>query len=180
MKNRSYALIIAAISLSLVACGQTAEPTNSEIIVNESNPWTTSDKQGVFDATGFNLIAPEGATDVNYSYVADEGIAQLTYVYEGADWVYRIRSAQALSDISGMNYEWITDIPGQVSGLEAKYTAYSEQAEDSEYIDDMFYVQVVNWYDDAAGVTYSLSASGTNIDGIDIESYAENLYSLVQ
>lgn len=194
MKKRKYVLMIATMSLSLVACGKAAEQTNNEVVVqveeiqntdndvvaNIGNPWTTSDKQGVFDATGFNMDAPEGATDVNYSYMVDGKMAQLTYVYEGAEWVYRIQPTESLTDISGMNYTWISDTQGKVSGLEAEYMGYSEQAENSEYIDDMFFVQVVNWYDNAAGVTYSLSASGMNLDGMDIEVYAENIYSQVQ
>lgn len=190
MKKQVCALMLAIMSLSLVACAKTTEQNNdkvdvqieevnntdNEVVNNIANPWTTTDKQGVLDATGFNMEEPDGATDVDYSYMAEGKMAQLTYVYEGADWVYRIQPTEALTDISGMNYTWISDMAGEVSGLEAKYMGYSEQDEESEYIDDMFFVQVVNWYDDAKGVTYSLSASGKNIDGMDIQVYAENLY----
>lgn len=194
MKKKKYVLMIITMSLSLVACGKVAKQTNNEAVIqfeeiqnsdndvvnSIANPWITSDKQGVFDATGFTMDAPEGATDVNYSYMADGKLAQMTYVYEDADWVYRIQPTESLTDISGMNYTWVSDMPGKVSGMEAEYMGYSEHAEDSEYIDDMFFVQVVYWYDNIAGVTYSLSASGKNIDGMDIEVYAENLYSQVQ
>lgn len=198
MKKRTLVLLAAAMTLSLVACGKQAEQPVSEIVVeneniendngedkeepvvNVANPWTTTNKQGVLDAIGFSMDAPEGATDIEYSYMADGKMAQLVYVYEGADWVYRIQPADALKDISGMNYTWISETPGKVSGLEAQYLAYSEQAEDSEFIDDMYFVQVVNWYDDVAGVAYSLSASGCNLDGMDIQVYAENLYKPLQ
>lgn len=158
MKKNIYILLIVTMALCLVACGKTEK--NSEV-----------------ETTGVDMKAPEGATDVNYSYKAEEQLSELTYVYEGADWVYRIQPTEAIKDISGMNYDWISETPGKVSDMEAEYKGYSEQAEDSEYIDDMFFVQVVNWYDDEAGVTYSLSASGKNIDGMDIGVYAEKHYS---
>lgn len=201
MKKKRVMLMVAAMSLSLVACGEIAEQPKSDAGVqvveqqdsedsvqveviqdaedgaNVANPWTTSDKQGVIDATGFAMQAPEGATDVKYSYMSDEKMAQMTYVYEGADWVYRIQPTGSLTDISGMNYEWFTDMSGTVSGMDAEFKGYSEQNGDSGFIDDMYFVQVVNWYDSAAGATYSLSASGMNLDGMDIGVYAENIYN---
>lgn len=199
MKKRICALMITAIAFGLVACDNSAkqmsgeeviitednqggdsavETSTEDIVTNIGNPWTATDKQGVLDATGFYLEAPEGASEANYSYMAEGKMAQLTYIYEGADWVYRIQPTDVLTDISGMNFTWISDEPGKVADMDAEYMGYSEQAEDSEYIDDMFFVQVVNWYDDASKATYSLSVSGRNIDGMDIECYAEQSYLL--
>ena len=41
-------------------------------------------------------------------------------------------------------------------------------------------VQLVNWYDAVTGVTYSLSASGTDLDGMDLQVYAEAVYQPLQ
>lgn len=187
MKKFVCVVMMAAMSLSMVACGMSEDKSDDRVTMeveaieedNETtavgNPWTEADEQETAAATGLDLKAPEGATEVNYSYMEAEGMTQLTYVYEGHDWVYRAQPTEALTDISGLNYTWIIDDPGKVADCEAEYLAYSEQAEDSEFIDDMFFVHAVNWYDAAAGVTYSLSASGKNLDGMDIQVYAENL-----
>ncbi len=180
MKKILSVLMIAVMLLGISACGKTADQNNDvngESFAGLANPWTESDKQGVFAALGFTMEAPEGATDVVYSYMAEGKMAQLRYVYEGADWVYRIQPTDALEDISGMYCDWISDTPGKVSGMEAEFMGYSEQPEDSEYLDDMHFVQVVNWYDANAKVTYSLSASGQNIDGMDIGVYAESMFA---
>lgn len=55
---------------------------------------------------------------------------------------------------------------------------YSEAKEDSEYIDDLYCVHVVNWYD--AGLSYSLSACGYDLNGMDIQVYAEQIYEASQ
>lgn len=193
--KKGIVITLLLMSISLAACGKTAEQKDNNVVeeieevkeetkeekeevANVANPWTISDKQGILDATGFEMNAPDGATDVEYSYMADGKMAQMAYVYEDADWVYRIQPTEALTDISGMNYSWIVNMPGEVSGQEAQYLGYSEQAEDSEFIDDMFFVMVVNWYDANAKATYSLSASGCNLDGMDIQVYAENIYGV--
>ena len=184
-------------ALALTACGKTEEPAEDKTIqvdsdvvqeaeaeesaeVGMANPWTDSDQQGVLQAMGFDMTSPEGATDVKYSYSESLGIAQMTYELDNASWTYRMQSASELSDISGMEYEWTDVQDGQVAGLEAKYYAYSDATEDTEYIDNVFAVQVVDWYDAAPGVLYSLSVSGTDINGLDIQVFAEQLYTPLQ
>ena len=100
MKKRCGLIIILAL-LSLCGCG--AEKANTATI---ANPWTDSDEKGVLEATGFDLVAPEGATDVIYSYMEEDKMAQVTYNLDKASWVYRVKPANSLEDISGMNYEW--------------------------------------------------------------------------
>ena len=140
-----------------------------------ANPWTESDAQGVLDATGFELIAPDGATDATYRYNESEGIAEMTYVLDGGTWTYRMQSASELTDISGMYYDWTLQDEGLVANMPAQYLAYSDATEDTEYIDNVFGVEVVNWFDETAQVVHSLSISGTDINGIDIQVFAEQL-----
>lgn len=150
---------------------ETAETAEQEI----ANPWTQSDEQGVAEATGFDIAAPEGASDVSYSYMAEGKMAQMTYVLDEINWTYRIQMADALSDISGMAYEWTGEEEGTVSDREAMYYAYSAPEDGTE--ND---IQVVNWYDAVTGVAYSLSASAKDLDGMDIQAYAESLYAPLQ
>lgn len=206
MKKRLYILMIAAMSFGLVACGNVVEEpvedgTTSQIeqveetnvpedsVATEStdtveeeaevsmgNPWTTSDKDGVLDATGFVMDAPAQATEVNYSYMAESKMAQLTYKYDGNDWVYRIQPAESLTDISGMNYEYDYRESGTVAGNEAEFLACTDPSKETEEEDKLYGVHIVNWYDSEAGATYSLSAAGYNTSGMDIQVFAEELY----
>ncbi len=146
------------------------EETESEQI---ANPWTESDEAGVAEATGFDMKAPEGATEVSYSYMAEDGLAQLQYQLDDANWIYRMQQADALTDISGMHYTWESEEEGLVSGRKAMYYALGG-------LDDPENVQLVNWYDSVTGVTYSLSASGKELNGMDIQAYAENIFAPLQ
>lgn len=151
--------------------------SQQEAVMEIGNPWTDSDEEGVLAATGSDMKAPEGAEGVYYSFMEESKMAQMTYTLDNISWVYRSMPTEALEDISGMNYEWVSTDEGTVSGREAVYMAYSDAEENAEYIDDVNYVQVVIWYDDAAGTSYSLSACGTDLNGMDIQVYAEQLFN---
>ena len=144
-----------------------------------ANPWTESDEQGVAEATGFEMTAPEEATEVSYSYMKEAGLAQLSYVQDEQKWTYRMQATDELTDISGMSYKWTNEEEGTVAGMEAVYYAYVELEAD-DLADSLQAVQVVNWYDAVAGVTHSLSVSAKELDGLDIQAYAENLYAPLQ
>ena len=140
-----------------------------------ANPWTESDEEGVAEATGFVMTPPEDATEVAYSYMSEDGLAQMSYTLDGAQWNYRMQMADELTDISGLSYEWGSELDGTVADLPAKYYGYAASEEEGAEM-----VHLVNWYDAVAGVTYSLSASGTDLDGMDIQVYAENIYQPLQ
>ncbi len=139
-----------------------------------ANPWTESDAEGVAEATGFSMIPPDGAENVVYSYMEEGKLAQMSYDLDDATWVYRMQMADELTDISGIYMDWTGD-EGTVSGLEAIY--YGQCDLNDQTVDD---IQLVNWYDAVSGVTYSLSAKGASLDGMDIQVYAENLYVPLQ
>ena len=155
----------------------TEESSEAETAIGMPNPWTDSDEQGVLEATGLEIAVPAGATEVSYSYMEESKLAQVKYVLDDISWVYRMEPADELTDISGMYYEWTDDdkSEGTVSGREAVYYGYLAP-EDSDEED----VQLVNWYDAVTGVTYSLSATAKDLDGMDIQAYAEQLYVLLQ
>ena len=155
-----------------------AESTESEEdVIGMANPWIESDEQGVLEATGFDMKAPEGATDVAYSYIPDNKLAQMQYVLDDINWTYRMEPSDELMDISGMYYGWTEDDgdKGTVSGREAVYYGYLAPEDSDEES-----AQLVNWYDAVTGVTYSLSAVAKDLDGMDIQAYAEKLYVPLQ
>ena len=140
-----------------------------------ANPWVESDKDGVYQATGFSLDTYEGATDIVYSYTTDGKLAQVTYTIDNNEWTYRVEATDSLEDISGMYYEWDVDEKETLGGHDAQFLAYSDATEDTEFIDDVFAVHVVNWYDETEGATHSLSVAGNDVNGLDIEVVAENM-----
>lgn len=171
-----------AVETTAAAESAKAEETTAGV-VGLGNPWVEADEETVNATAGLSIHAPEGATDVVYSYMKvndREYIAQVTYQLDGVDWVYRIQPALELTDISGMYYPWNVEEDGTVKNRPAKFMAYSDAKEGATTIDDVFYVQVVNWYDVVPGVTYSLSASGKNVNGKDISVYAESIFQPLQ
>ena len=150
---------------------------SEEDVIGMANPWIESDEQGVLEATGFDIKAPEGATDVAYSYIPDNKLAQMQYVLDDINWTYRMEPSDELMDISGMYYGWTEDDgdKGTVSGREAVYYGYLAPEDSDEES-----AQLVNWYDAVTGVAYSLSAVAKDLDGIDIQAYAEQLYVPLQ
>lgn len=141
-----------------------------------ANPWVASDLAGVLEATGFEINVPKDAFDVKYSYESTGKMAQATYVLDDKDWVYRIKETPELEDISGMYYDWTVSEEGTVSQRPAVFMGYS----DSKSTDSVDGVWVVNWYDVVTGVSYSLSVTGADLNGMDIQVYAEEIFAPLQ
>ncbi len=181
MKKIVLALILAAVSMSaMTGCGSAPKQGESSgsqeasITENEqiANPWTESDKQGVAEVTGFDMTAPDGASDISYSYMDEGAMAEMSYELDGASWIYRAQTTDRLTNISGLEEGWTSEEEGNVSWMAANYYAYTVDDE------DMNDVQLVCWYDALNGVSYSLCASGADLDGMDIQAYAENIYTI--
>lgn len=132
-----------------------------------ANPWTESDEQGVADATGFDMVAPEGATEVAYSYMSEGSMAQMTYELDGAKWVYRIQSGERMADISGMEYGWTDVTDGGVVGCAATYYSNGDGSD---------IVRVIDWFDSLTCVNYSLSATGKDFSSEEMFAYAQSVY----
>lgn len=189
------AILIAGVSATMLAgCGTsgafvvdqpdavvtiTDNGDGSEATVDIVNPWVDSSKEGVIEATGLNIYTPLEATNAQYSYMTTSNMAQVTFEMNGHDgWTFRKQKTDMLIDISGLYYEWAYQDSVQVAGKEAMEYAYVEGADDSDTIDNLFGVQLINWYDDATGVTYSLSVAGTDLNGMDLQVIAEHLFAL--
>lgn len=160
----------------------TTETTNTTDTASEdstqiANPWTETDQQGLADATGYTIAPPSDATNVSYAYMAEDGLAQMTYTTDtDTDWVYRIQAADALTDISGIFTTWDYEGEATVAGLAAKDYASGDINED-----DTDHYQMIQWYDAVTGTTYSLSAHSLHdIGGMDIQAIAESLYQPLQ
>lgn len=180
MKKKTIFLVLSLTVISaMLLAGCSSKPDQGSSTDDQkqeiANPWTGSDEQGVAEATGFDLAAPDGATDIAYSYMAEGAMAQMTYALDGANWTYRIQAADELTDISGMAYEWTEETAGSVAGREAGYCTYATSGSKTTGT-----VRLVNWYDAVTGVTYSLSATGKDLSDAEMQAYAESLYVPLQ
>lgn len=162
--------MILVVAMMLVGCSSGSEQSGTDDSTL-ANPWTESDEQGVADATGFDVTAPEGATDVAYSYMSEGSMAQLTYALDDASWVYRMQTAEAMADISGMEYEWAEQTDCDVLGCAATYYSNGEGDE---------IVRVIDWFDALTGVNYSLSATGKELSCEEMQTYAKTVYVALQ
>ena len=186
--RKSIALIIAgAMTLSLAACGSSADPVtaestsevvangnnaqpgdNTEVVVGLPNPVSELDESEI----PTDIVAPEGATNIKWSKidVGDSPVIQLTFDY--ADQTFTAReqvTGDLFSDISGMYYTWTATEDVRLSnwaGGEMPATIYS-------YVGDDESAQLVTWYDIETGVSYSLSTTGADLDGLDIQVVAD-------
>ena len=141
-----------------------------------STPWVDSDKQGVLDATGFDLVPPTDAVNIAYSYMPSTGMAQLNFNMENAMWIYRMQPTDALTDISDVYCEWDYTGETKVAGMDAMEYSYASEPE-GDFIDDLDCTRVINWYDAQKKVTYSLVVMGKDLNGMDTAVYAENLFN---
>lgn len=182
-----FAMLLMLLALS--ACGGNSIDANNASSADErvngymdgsTNPWTASDKNGVLEATGFDINPPEGATDVYYSFIEESKLAQMTYVLDELEFTYRIKASSELEDISGMHYEWDSIADGAIYTNEAEYFMYSPSDTEEEATDSDNEVAVLNWFDSASGITYSLSVIGDDLNETNITAYAEAVYEPIQ
>lgn len=177
MKNligKIAALSLAAIMvMSLCSCGA-KEP---ETIEGLANPIVETDAEGLVQATGIALDAPEGAEDVTYAYINQgEGenlIAQVSFSLNGKSYNYRAVSTSETvlvdatdpnedldkftesihkgiemgAQLAGLNYE---DWNAEtIVEIAARQGVYGQSHEDASF---------VAWLDVVPGFLYSLTA----------------------
>ena len=132
-----------------------------------ANPWIESTSADIAEAIGATFGIPEGAQDVAYSLLPEDGLAEMCFTLDGMEYVARIQPAEAFTDISGLYYEWEADCPlilGDIEGLDRRAT------DGEETVDSAL------WFDEMMGLMYSLFTSSTDLDGYDITAIAAAIY----
>lgn len=130
----------------LCACGKTQEEPQS---LGLKNPVHETDAEGLFEATGIHLNAPEKAEDLRWSWIDSSEappLAQLDFSLDGAQFCLRAKQSQIREDISGLYYDW-TEYGEAGAG---PWTA--EICTDGS-------AGFACWLDEDAGVLYSLGTS---------------------
>ncbi len=137
-----------------------------------ANPWETMTAEQLLQEAGVAFAVPEGAQNVTYSYLRSEGLAQMQFTWDDADFCARIQSADiqdgSMKDISGMYYTWEEQTPVQVGHCNGMLFRAKDEAVGE--------VQLCLWYDLVPGLMYSLSAVAPDLHDLDLVSVTEQVF----
>ena len=191
------AVLVLALMLALVACGQKAAveeasvPAQEEETASVANPWreVTQEEAQALCAKSFNV--PEGAENVVWSVndsVADASgvpgaLVQVAFDLNGMSFTAREQvTGDTEIDNSGMNYQWTAQEEGSLSSWVYQWTAQEEGSLSSwvegmtcklsRFIGDGESADLCTWYDVETGISYSLSTVAADLDGFDIIAVA--------
>ena len=169
-------LVVGAIVCAVIANNQSKQ-AEEPMLPGMANPLTElASSAELAEATGVNLEAPDGSSDVAYISI-DMGdgskIADVRFTLDGVNYVYRaiVTGATALEDcedISGNYSEWSATALVDIEGRNGKYYR-TKSCEDSR----------VEWLDVVPGVFYNLSAEG-KIDEEDLLDLAKTIFVPMQ
>ena len=156
-------------TFALTACGSNNQTEENN--ANMANPMVESTQQGVCEATGIDLPAPDKAQNIEYFYIntqESEPIAELRFTLEDRDYALRAQmtditdyavSDEEIQDLAAGNEK--ESILGDISGLNYEWETFSSM--DVQYCDARCYgcskAAFVAWVDVAPGVLYNLSTT---------------------
>jgi len=142
-----------------------------EAPIGLANPMREVDKADIMNELGLEFKVLEGAKDVKY-FIINDITAEMDFTDEnGIQYTARMQPTSEFTDISGLYYEWDSDM-----GCEVSYC----DGEVKRHIGDEETIDLILWFDAAPGIMYSLSATGKDLDGFDIEAVAEHMFVPVQ
>ena len=173
MKKTIAFMFALAMIFALCACGsktveEAPSPASTEKKIGLANPYHETDQDGILQSLGFDFQVPAGAEDeAFYTIDTDPQIAQMTFVFDGDEYIYRMSATSEFKDISGMYYTWENNETAQIDYNEAQ-VSWNDWKEG-----------VILWYDEAPGIMYSLSQK-TNANFNSLEGMAINLYQPTQ
>ncbi len=174
-KVLAAAFMAAVMAFSVCACGadeKADEKANEQI----PNPMTEVDEKGLVEATGIDMPAPEGATDVKYFvYNLSNGVVmgEMRFTFDGNSFSLRSQSTGAVEiadaeDISGLFYEFEEPVAASVGGRNANV-----------FISKDGTVGYITWIDVVPSILYNLSCT-EGIDAAKLELVAGNTFYSVQ
>lgn len=181
MKKIIAILLAMVMVFAMCACAK-EEPEDTTGVANPVHQCT---KEEMLEATGMDIDAPEGATEVEYSYIDTDSdpIAQVEFELNDEEFCYRAQSTAvtslvesfeqdenieegALQDalnkgvatgaaLAGLNYEW--SAAASVDAPAGREGVYALNGDDEGFI---------AWLDVVPGVLYSLAMDDATIDGL--------------
>lgn len=189
MRKKRFGLMIFTLmmSVSLCACTKETAPvqeskTDDTVIADDNsdravNPWRECTEQEANNAVPNMFKAPQDAKNISFSMMEAQGenvLVQMTFDLSGTEFCAREQtvSTEKITDISGMYYDWqlidrVTMANWGGGNMVGEARGYHSDDEDA---------QLILWYDVETGAAYSLSATGPDLDGLDIQAVAEQMY----
>ena len=148
----------------------------TQALIGMPNPWTDMTADQLQAASGITFGVPEGAENMIYRYLRDEGLAEMQFSIGNDEFCARVISADLrdgeLMNISGMYFEWENEEEITIGTCRGTIGFAKTGSED--------WVELCQWYDLAPGYMYSLGAYTTNPDGLDLTAVAEQVYVPMQ
>ena len=152
-----------------------SEANNSGFVgfpaVSYANPWEEMTAEQLEEVSGLSFGVPDGAENVTYRYMQSDGLAEMQFTMGSDEFCARIQPAELeegqIMNISGMYFDWDNeqDIKvGQCSGTLGQAQTGSED-----------WVELCLWYDAEKKLQYSLSVYTTELDGLDLIWFAEQI-----
>ena len=135
------------------------------------NPWENMPVDQLQQLIGVPINIPEGAEKPVFRWYAAEKMAEMQFFWVNGDFCFRAQPVAPrgeLIDISGMYFTWKDEENISVGGCTG--TIAQVQSETGDW------VQRCLWYDNAAGVSYSLTVVAPDVDGLDLAALAEQIF----
>ena len=166
--KKALVLLALIMLLALAACGGAQQ--EEEL----ANPWHDITEAEAAELCPASFAVPEGAENARWSVMdAEEGaspLVQLSFDLDGNSFTAREQlTDDAGADISGMYYDWTAQLDETLQnwgGLACR---------SSRHVGDDGYADLCAWYDEASGVSYSVSVTAEDLDGFDLLAVAEAL-----
>lgn len=134
MRNKMIFFVIFAMLIpTFSACRPTGSPSSLPAsAAGIPNPALSSDAEEIRKKLGISFDIPKNAGPVVYTILDLNGpddIAQASFSLNGVSCCFRIVSAAAFSDISGLFYDWAVKKDCEVNGCTGEM-AYNEGAQE--------------------------------------------------
>ena len=170
MKKITILLIV--LSLFAILCSACGQAPQAEDNTGLPNPLKETDAEGIMQTLGLGFGVPEGAGEVSY-YIINDETAEMRFTIDTTRFKARIKPSAEFEDISGMYYDWTATIDTwKVQHCDARNMSYISETEDD--------AMVTLWYDAAPGLMYSLSAVDNDLNGLDLQVLADQIFIPVQ
>ncbi len=172
MKKFLVLVLSAMMVFAMCACGAKEEEQPDAGL---PNPVTECTQAELLEATGFDLVAPEGAENVAYSYISAEGeetIAQMIFTVDGKEYCYRAQPTAITSltrSVAGdenASADSLTEALQNAVGIGAALSGLNYEWEGMATVDVSYCEGVtatnegkagfITWLDVAPGILYSL------------------------
>ena len=148
--------------------------------VGMANPWVEITEEEAHGYCPQLFKAPDGAEAQAWMVCGDladpsTGVGpmiQLSFAQYGMNFTARAqKGVSEAADISGMYTEWTAVLE------DVTLANWDNSGKMYRAINDTGYIDLITWFNPAAGVKYSLSVAAADLDGFDIQAVAEQMYA---